>query len=199
VTASSITVPGSHGSGRLLHAAVVHADVAVHRGEVRAAHGSTGIPDLPAVMRGPDVLRLFTVAYGFFNHNYNRIRNIGRLLGKEGVAGDLATGDIRGAWLKFQRAAWMSTWYIVLMAAIEEAVSPLPESEKESWGAYVAKGIFHQMSSTMPFIIRRMYGCISGELRSSLAPSSDAISLMGTCLDFFWLTVHRLQFSIRLA
>jgi hypothetical protein len=148
---------------------------AVYAGDkaVRTAHGASGVTDLPAIMRGSEVSKLFTVAYGFFNHNYNRIRNIGRLLGKEGVAGDLADGEFRSAFTKFQRAAWMSTWYVVLMAAIEEGVTPAPGEEREGWGSWAMRGVFHQLSSTVPFV-RDVAGFMLGRSRPT-----DPVSQIG--------------------
>jgi hypothetical protein len=67
----------------------------------------------------------------------------------------------------------MSTWYVVLMAAIEEAVSPLPGGEKESWGSYIGKGIFHQLSGTVPFV-RDMAGYWLGRSRPT-----DPVSQIG--------------------
>lgn len=43
---------------------------------VRQHHGSTGLADLPSIMRGPEALKVSTVFYGYFNSMYNWQRQI---------------------------------------------------------------------------------------------------------------------------
>jgi len=118
---------------------------------VRAAHGSAGPTDLAAIQRGGEVLRLFTVAYTFFSHSYNRIRAIGRET-KQGFE-DARAGETADAFNKFSSAAWRSLWYIVLLGAAEEAIAPIPTDHgHESIGAMVSKGIAYQLTGTVPFL-----------------------------------------------
>ncbi len=65
--------PESGGLGLSEGDAVYYADKAV-----RNAHGGSGIKDLAAVQRGNEVQKLFTMFYSFWNHIYNRQRDLGR-------------------------------------------------------------------------------------------------------------------------
>jgi hypothetical protein len=126
---------------------------AIVRGDkvVRAAHGSAGVTDLPAIQRGSEITRLFTVAYSFFNHSYNRIRMIGRET-RQG-AEDLGAGRTADAFDKFASASWRSLWYIVLLGAAEEYIAPIPTKEgHEGIVPFLAKGIGYQLSGTLPFV-----------------------------------------------
>jgi hypothetical protein len=46
--------------------------------DMRNAHGSGGLVDLAPLQRGGAWAKLMTVAWGFWDHNYNRLRSIGR-------------------------------------------------------------------------------------------------------------------------
>jgi hypothetical protein len=50
---------------------------------VRVAHGSLGLADVPGTSRGGEAVKWGTAFYGYFNHNYQRIRDSGKLI-KEG-------------------------------------------------------------------------------------------------------------------
>jgi hypothetical protein len=117
---------------------------------VRNAHGSAGVADLPAVLKGPETLKAFTVAYNFFNHSYNRIRNIGR----EAVAGtkSLSEGELGEAFGHYSKAAWLSLWYIFIIGVGEHFIthSGPDENKDESVGAWAAKGAAHQVVGTLP-------------------------------------------------
>lgn len=57
---------------------LTHED-AVYAGDqaVRQAHGSSALMDLPEIQRSPN-FKFMTMFYGYFNHNYNRLRQLGR-------------------------------------------------------------------------------------------------------------------------
>jgi hypothetical protein len=119
---------------------------------VRNAHGAAGRPDLPPILRANEGVKLLTVAYTFFNHNYNRVRNIGR----ETVEGgrEFAKGNPAEAFGHWYKAAALSLWYVILMGMYERWVthSGPDEDKEESVGGWAAKGILHQLVGNLPAI-----------------------------------------------
>lgn len=127
---------------------------AVYAGEaaVRDAHGSMGITDQSAIMRSSPMYKLFTIAYGTFNHNYNRTRDIGKLYKESGK--DWWGGDTAAAWEKFKTASWRGLWYIFMTAMIEEAIAPIPDKEGKKHGilAWSGRALFDQLSGQLPVV-----------------------------------------------
>jgi hypothetical protein len=127
---------------------------AIHAGEVavRDAHGSVGQTDIAAIMRGNEAYKLMTIAYGTFNHNYNRTRDAGRMFRE--ATQDFKAGDSAEAFNKFSTASYRMLWYLVLTAMVEEAIQPIPhkEGEHEGFLKWATKGIFHQLAGQVPVI-----------------------------------------------
>ncbi len=119
---------------------------------VRQAHGAQGIMDLAAIQRGPEALKLATMFYGFFNHNYNRLRDTGRLAG-EGVD-KWKAGDRAGAGKDFTLVLARSMTYLLMPALIEAMVSegfPNDENE-ESWPGWAARALTAQVTGGVPVV-----------------------------------------------
>lgn len=133
--------------GMSLSEAAAYADTVV-----RNAHGSQGTPDLAPILRGNEAYKLLTVAYNSFNHNYNRVRNIGREIA-EGSR-DIAEGNLAEGFGKYYKATIMSMYYIVLLAMYERWVTHSgPDKDKdEGFGHWLAMGLIHQNLGNFPLI-----------------------------------------------
>lgn len=158
---------------------------AIYIGEkaVRNAHGSHGAPDLSAIMRGNESQKLLTIAFGTFNHQYNRIRTAGRLFGESGR--DLLAGDAIKAFSKFSRASMISFFYVGLMGAVEQIGKNTPEDKKESWAGWAAKSVGAQLLSTIP-MVREVAGLIHyGKATDSTPMGQIANTMAQTYRDYF--------------
>ncbi|PRZ51229.1 hypothetical protein BX589_12070 [Paraburkholderia fungorum] len=118
---------------------------------VRNAHGGGGSKDLAAIQRGPEFQKLFTMFYSFWNHFYNRQRDIGR---RAVEAGSLARqGDYQGAARDFAMVAARSWFYFVIPQLIHAALKPTPstqQGEQQSWPAWAAEEIGLGLLSGVP-------------------------------------------------
>lgn len=104
---------------------------------VRNAHGAQGQVDLAGVQRGPEYKKLFTMFYGFFNHMYNRERDIAHRA--------LNDGD-------YAQVLARSLTYIAIPALVEQAISGPSVSKDEGWGKWAAKAVVSQMAATLPLV-----------------------------------------------
>lgn len=130
---------------------------------VRNAHGAQGQIDLAGVQRGPEYKKLFTMFYGFFNHMYNRERDIGhRVANDEHV--DMSMVLAR------------TLTYIAIPAIVEQAVTG-HSNKDEGWGHWAARAIISQMASTLPFI-RDLAGYLESG-RAQETPMSRSIRAIG--------------------
>ncbi|MFM0151451.1 hypothetical protein [Paraburkholderia sediminicola] len=118
---------------------------------VRNAHGGGGSKDLAAIQRGPEFQKLFTMFYSFWNHFYNRQRDIGR---RAVEAGNLARqGDYQGAARDFAMVAARSFFYFIIPQLIHAALKPTPatqQGEQQSWPGWAAEEIGLGMLSGVP-------------------------------------------------
>lgn len=102
--------------------------------EVRLRHGSTGIPDLPAVMRGSEGMKMATTFYGFFNAMYN---------GQRQLRGNVK----RGEWTE----GINNLYTYVLIPAIFGAVLFNRPRKDEGFGETAGKALGLQLLGTIPF------------------------------------------------
>lgn len=109
---------------------------------VRRAHGSQSIMDQADVQRGNEYKKMFTMFYGYFNHNYNRERDIARNFVK-------AWGEGNGLGMLAEVARLQT--YITIPALVHEWIRG-EQKEDESWGAYMARAIATQGTSTIPVV-----------------------------------------------
>lgn len=131
---------------------------------VRNAHGAQGQVDLAGVQRGPEYKKLFTMFYGFFNHMYNRERDITRLAQESANGRDMA--KILGKTLA----------YIAVPALVEQAISGQSDKD-EGWGKWAAKAVMNQMASTIP-LVRDVSGYLEHG-RAQETPMSRTIRALG--------------------
>lgn len=116
-------------AGRSLQDAIYIADKAV-----RNAHGSSGALDLAAVARGTEVEKWFTTFYGYWNHNYNRNRDMMRLA-SEG---------------EYFQVAMRTLGYLIGPAIIHEAIRG-HRKEDDSWAKTATLGLLGQVGGGIPF------------------------------------------------
>lgn len=102
---------------------------------VRERHGSGGVPDIPAIMRGNEAMRMSTVFYGFFNAMYNWQRQ-------------LPNQVRRREWKEGLNTAYGS----VLIPALFGAVLFNKAKEDDSWFKTVAKALALQPLQTIVFV-----------------------------------------------
>lgn len=94
---------------------------------VRNAHGGGGVKDQAAIQRGSEFQKAITMFYSFFNHFYNRQRDIGRAAASG--FGNLAQGDVRAAGGDFSRVLAKSFWYFAAVAAWDTLIKGTPKNE----------------------------------------------------------------------
>lgn len=118
---------------------------------VRNAHGGAGAKDLAAVQRGEEYQKLTTMFYSFWNHFYNRQRDIGR---RAMQAYDTAReGDYGQAARDFAMVAARSWFYFVVPQLIHAALKPSPgqqQHEDQSWLSWAAEEVALGMVSGIP-------------------------------------------------
>ncbi|MBD1412791.1 hypothetical protein NUJ30_08775 [Burkholderia contaminans] len=118
---------------------------------VRNAHGGGGSKDLAAIQRGPEFQKLFTMFYSFWNHFYNRQRDIGRRAVQ--AYGTAREGDYGQAARDFAMVAARSWFYFVIPQLIHAALKPAPgqqQHEDQSWPAWAAEEIGLGLLSGIP-------------------------------------------------
>ncbi len=107
---------------------------------VRNAHGAQSSVDLAGIQRGPEYKKLFTMFYGFFNHMYNRQRDIVRR------AGDAQNG------MDVAKVMGKTLAYVAVPALVEQAISGQGGPDKDGWGKWAAKSIAGQLAATLPLV-----------------------------------------------
>lgn len=126
---------------------------------VRNAHGSGAALDLAAIQRPTgrfsELMKCWTMFYGFFDHMYNRgVRQVAR----SSVSGvrNLQAGDYVGARRDFVDALGRTFWYIAMPAMIEAAVAGTLkqawDDEDTNWFEWGAKAILGQVAASIPIV-----------------------------------------------
>lgn len=130
---------------------------------VRNAHGSGGVEDISAIQRGNEFQKLTTMFYSFWNHFYNRQRDIARR------AGDIkSTGD-------FAQVMARSVFYFVVPMLIHGILRPAPDQGDESIGAWAAKEVGMGMVSGIPVVRDIANAAMSGR-DYAMSPAVSAVN-----------------------
>jgi hypothetical protein len=130
---------------------------------VRTRHGATGIPDLPAIMRDGEMMKLATTFYSYQNAMYNWQRQ--------------TVGNVkRGEWDK----AIANVYGSVVISALFGAALFNEYKKDDSWGKILAKAGPIQLMSTIPFI-REVSGMLV-EGHPSRTPWASMISAAGSAI-----------------
>ena len=120
---------------------------------VRNAHGGTGTKDLAAIQRGAEFQKLFTMFYSFWNHFYNRQRDIARTAIQ--IPGKVSAGDYAGARRDFAMVLARSFFYFIapqLLHAALKPPAPGSQDEDENWAHWAAKEIALGLFSGVPVV-----------------------------------------------
>lgn len=107
---------------------------------VRNAHGSGNVEDIAAIQRGNEFQKLATMFYSFWNHFYNRQRDIGRRAADIHSAGD------------FGQVLARSVFYFMVPMVIHGIIRPTPGGEDDSWGVWAAKEVGAGLASGIPVL-----------------------------------------------
>lgn len=103
---------------------------------VRTAHGAGNIKDAPAIQRGSEFQKLFTMFYSFWSHFYNRQRDIAR---NAKLAGEKAmSGDVGGAAKDFSMVLARSLFYFILPQIIHAGLRSKGKDEEDKSFATLA-------------------------------------------------------------
>lgn len=138
---------------------------------VRQAHGSSGIVDLSAIQRGNWAEKWFTMFFGYFNHNYNRLRDTGRIAEK-GME-QLSNREIKAAVGSFGQVLNRSFWYLMAPALVHELVRPHGDPD-ESWGSFATRAIGLQLAGTMPYLRDAAHAYLYG-MKPSVSPMGESL------------------------
>lgn len=146
---------------------------------IRQAHGSAATMDMAAIQRGTEVEKWFTMFFGYFNHNYNRLRDTGRIA-EEGLA-KVTAKNYKDAVGPFGKVLQRSIGYLLIPAIIHELVRPHGDDD-ESWGEWGARAIGTQLVSTIPYLRDVTQALVThGSLKHKLTstPLGEAVGGVG--------------------
>lgn len=107
---------------------------AIADSKVRERHGSSGLPDLPAIMRSNEAMKIATTFYGFFSTTYNWQRQL---------PGNVRRGELGKGLENFYGA--------VLIPAAFGALLFNQNKKEDSWFKVIAKALVLQPLSTLIF------------------------------------------------
>lgn len=145
--------------------AVYYADKAI-----RSSQGAGAAKDMAAIQRGNEFQKLATMFYSYFNHLYNRQRDIGRSARDASTAGD------------FAMIAARSFFLMVVPVIFGNMISGQGPKEDEDWGLWAARKIGANMFAGIPVLrdgvnlVERKW---SGEFASYQAtPAARAIDVI---------------------
>jgi hypothetical protein len=140
---------------------------------VRNAHGGGGIKDQAAIQRGTEFQKAITMFYSFFNHVYNRQRDIGRAAASG--FGNLAQGDARAAGKDFSRVLAKSFWYFAMVAVWDALIKGTPQDE--SFVGHFAKELAGLGLAGVP-LIRDIAPTLLHDKQFSATPLAQAAQAM---------------------
>jgi hypothetical protein len=137
-----------------------HGDaVAMANRAVRRAHGSMAITNRSAIQRVGPLAQWLVSVYGFFNHIANRQYE---LAWKSGDAVGLAKdGEYKEAMSRVPEITAKLFAYVIAPAVIEQMVTPLEGSDKDSWGWKAAKSIAFTLGASWP-VVRDIVSGLTG-------------------------------------
>lgn len=126
---------------------------------VRRAHGSMAITNRSAVQRVGPLAQWLVSVYGFFNHIANRQYE---LAWKSGDAlGLTKQGDYSEAMSRVPEITSKLFAYVIAPAIIEQIVTPLEGSDKDSFAWKAAKGIAFTLGASWP-VVRDIVSGLTG-------------------------------------
>jgi hypothetical protein len=143
------------GEGMSEENAIYYADKAV-----RNAHGGGGVKDLSAIQRGNEFQKLFTMFYSFWNHFYNRQRDIARTAAS--IPDSIRQGDTPKAARDFSMVLARSLFYFVIPSLLHGALHPKKDDDAEGYAEWAAKEIGVGMFSGIPVLRDVVNSAVTG-------------------------------------
>ena len=119
---------------------------------VRNAHGGGGAKDLAAVQRSKGVMSLATMFYSYWNHMYNRQRDLFK--GYANLPDSMKQGTGTRDFAKLLARSW---WYFVVPQLIHAALKPTPANDQDDEATHMAKELGLGFVSGVP-ILRDLAG-----------------------------------------
>jgi hypothetical protein len=156
---------------------------------VRNAHGAGGVKDLAAVQRSKsEFFKLTTMFYSFWNHFYNRQRDIARTAAS--IPGSIQQGDYHKAAGDFGMVLARSLFYFVVPQMLHALINPhkgqgAGDDPNEPLALWAAKEIGLGLFSGIPIVRDLASSAMTGEdyklspvvqMASSLAKTGKDIS-----------------------
>jgi hypothetical protein len=145
---------------------------------VRNAHGAGGVKDLSAVQRSKsEFMKLTTMFYSFWNHFYNRQRDIARTAAS--IPGSLREGDYQKAAGDFGMVLARSLFYFIVPQMLHALINP-PRNEdpNEPLALWATKEIGLGMFSGIPIVRDLAASAMQGE-DYKLSPVVQMVSSLG--------------------
>jgi len=136
---------------------------------VRNAHGAGGAKDHSAIQRGSETQKLFTMFYSFWNHLYNRQRDLVRDARNIGSVGDFGSVLAR------------SFFYLVAPPIIHGLIaggSNKDDGEEHGWAGWAAEHIGLGLVSGVP-VVRDVASALGHGSEYRMSPAADAIIKAG--------------------
>jgi hypothetical protein len=138
---------------------------------VRNAHGASGLVDVPQLQRAAEGYKWFTMFYGYFNHNFNQLLDVG-MRGKEAY-NFWRDGDSPAAAKAFSEFMWKMMYYVAVPSVIHEAVRGHGKQDEDwaDWGKRLLSpgSMALQIGSGIP-LVRDVAAAWHGEREPSLTP-----------------------------
>lgn len=151
---------------------------------VRNAHGAGGIKDQAAIQRGSEFQKLFTMFYSFWNHFYNRQRDIARTA--ISIPGSIRDGDYAKASGDFSMVMARSLFYFVIPQLLHAALKPPSANQQDdghSLGSWVALEMGLGAVSGIP-VVRDIANSAATGRDYEPTPAAGAVSTAGhTVID----------------
>jgi conjugative element/phage-associated large polyvalent protein len=149
---------------------------------VRVAHGAGDIKDLPAIQRGSEFQKLFTMFYSFWSHFYNRQRDLARRAGA--AAGLALEGDVKGAARDFSMVLARSAFYFILPQIIHAALRTKGKDEEDkSFAALAAEEIGLGFFAGIPIVRDVAHAAFLGKDYEATPAASIVKSFAATAKD----------------
>lgn len=149
---------------------------------VRNAHGAGGVKDLSAVQRSKsEFMKLTTMFYSFWNHFYNRQRDIARTAAS--IPGSIQQGNYQKAAGDFGMVLARSLFYFIVPQMLHALINPhkgqgAGDDPNEPLALWAAKEIGLGMFSGIPIVRDLASSAMSGE-DYKLSPVVQMVSSLG--------------------
>lgn len=160
--------------GRSEEQAIYEADKSV-----RNAHGAGGVKDSASIQRGTEFQKLFTMFYSFWNHFYNRQRDIGRTIAS--LPETLRQGDTGKAAKDFSMVLSRSLFYFIIPQLLHAAMKPKTQNgdeDNKGWASWAAEEVAAGLFSGIPVLRDLVDSALTGRDYNA-TPAAQIATSMG--------------------